>query len=481
MSYQEFSGISSKDCYEENFLRYIIPSPSVASAYITGEYLKKLSDFVNDVYGGLHPSKLFSADDSPKSLWTTLFSDSGWKIQVRFDNSKERKYRIVNPNKHPVALGSSKEILRPIIEKHIEQSKVARLRRMGNNSIAIVFDGGGAKGAYQIGVWKWLRQQSEIDKSIMGVSGASVGALNSLLFANGDLDLAEKIWSNVQQDDLTPIGKVPIRVANFAGKVGTLGAGGAVASAAINALAMAVLPGVSIASLPNALPLINAALVASGVKILNADELSFFPQDRILDIIAKSGISINKIYRSDIVVFNSLSAFHSFFPALPAHLHNVITQKGFQKGRALLIPEYRCWQAFVGSNPCEELIDTVLASAAFPVAYAPKVINDIAYWDGGFLDNSPITPLIEAGFKHIIVIHLDTNPDIANIEQAEQFRAGIKMSGSEYNNQRRIYHIIPSCYLGDTFDTSKTYERFSLGFYDAQNQLSQTLLPFIRR
>ena len=251
----------------------------------------------------------------------------------------ERKYRIVNPNKQTVALGLSNQILRPVIERHIEQSKIAKIKRTGNNSIGIVFDGGGAKGAYQIGVWRWLRQQSRIDKSITGVSGASVGALNSLLFANGDLDLAEKIWSNVQQNDLTPIGKIPMRVGNLAGKVGALGAGGAVASATINALAMAVLPGVSVASLPNALPLINAALVASGVKTLNADELSLFPRDRILDIIAKSGISINKIYRSDILVFNSLSAFRHF-PSYP--LHHLITQQGFQKGKAFLIPEYRC-------------------------------------------------------------------------------------------------------------------------------------------
>ena len=49
----------------------------------------------------------------------------------------------------------------------------------------IVFCGGGAKGAYQIGAWKRLRELG-MDKEIIGVSGASIGAMNSMLFAQGD-------------------------------------------------------------------------------------------------------------------------------------------------------------------------------------------------------------------------------------------------------------------------------------------------------
>ena len=48
--------------------------------------------------------------------------------------------------------------------------------------VGLVLAGGGGKGAFQIGVWKALRA-SGLDRFITDVSGASVGALNAVLFA----------------------------------------------------------------------------------------------------------------------------------------------------------------------------------------------------------------------------------------------------------------------------------------------------------
>ncbi len=60
--------------------------------------------------------------------------------------------------------------------------------------IGLVFEGGGAKGAYQIGVWKYL---NEINIKIDGVVGTSVGAINSAAFAMGNIDSAVKMWSDL--------------------------------------------------------------------------------------------------------------------------------------------------------------------------------------------------------------------------------------------------------------------------------------------
>ena len=46
---------------------------------------------------------------------------------------------------------------------------------------ALILAGGGGKGAYEIGVWKAMRELG-IDKKIWAVSGASVGGLNGALF-----------------------------------------------------------------------------------------------------------------------------------------------------------------------------------------------------------------------------------------------------------------------------------------------------------
>ncbi len=55
----------------------------------------------------------------------------------------------------------------------------------------LVFDGGGARGAYQIGAWKALM---EAGVKIRAVAGTSVGALNGALVCMGDVEKAEKIW-----------------------------------------------------------------------------------------------------------------------------------------------------------------------------------------------------------------------------------------------------------------------------------------------
>lgn len=70
--------------------------------------------------------------------------------------------------------------------------------------IGLVFAGGGSRGAYQIGVWKALIELG-IDKYIEVVSGTSIGALNAMLFLQGDLNLAEEIWSNLTKDEIMPL------------------------------------------------------------------------------------------------------------------------------------------------------------------------------------------------------------------------------------------------------------------------------------
>ena len=58
----------------------------------------------------------------------------------------------------------------------------------------IVLEGGGARGAYQIGAWKALRKAGI---NIRGISGASVGALNGALICMDDLEKAQRVWETL--------------------------------------------------------------------------------------------------------------------------------------------------------------------------------------------------------------------------------------------------------------------------------------------
>lgn len=64
-----------------------------------------------------------------------------------------------------------------------------------NREYGLVLEGGGAKGAYQIGAWKALR---EAGVKIKGVAGVSVGSLNGALICMDDLERAEEIWKNIE-------------------------------------------------------------------------------------------------------------------------------------------------------------------------------------------------------------------------------------------------------------------------------------------
>lgn len=63
-----------------------------------------------------------------------------------------------------------------------------------NKEYGMVLEGGGAKGAYQVGVWRALK---EAGIKISAIAGASVGALNGALMCMGDIEKAEELWEDI--------------------------------------------------------------------------------------------------------------------------------------------------------------------------------------------------------------------------------------------------------------------------------------------
>ncbi len=67
------------------------------------------------------------------------------------------------------------------------------------NKKAIVFAGGGSKGAYQLGVWKAL---NELGESFQIATGTSIGAINAAFYVQGDYTQAEKMWNEITAGDI---------------------------------------------------------------------------------------------------------------------------------------------------------------------------------------------------------------------------------------------------------------------------------------
>ena len=71
--------------------------------------------------------------------------------------------------------------------------------RLIPSQTALVLGGGGAKGAYQIGV---ARALEDIGVRFAHAYGTSIGALNAAMLAQGDLDAAAQLWADLRLSDV---------------------------------------------------------------------------------------------------------------------------------------------------------------------------------------------------------------------------------------------------------------------------------------
>lgn len=68
----------------------------------------------------------------------------------------------------------------------------------------LVLAGGGTKGAYEVGVWKALK---EMKINITAISGTSIGAINAALILQNDFDKMMDLYSNIKIDDILKLDK----------------------------------------------------------------------------------------------------------------------------------------------------------------------------------------------------------------------------------------------------------------------------------
>lgn len=368
-----------------------------------------------------------------KQLWDSLWEVDGWQVQkCRVLGGLMPHYRILDPKGVRRAWYlSRKDLTRDarLFANMIRQKLVTTDFRYG-----IVFSGGGGKGAYQIGVWKYLHELG-IDQKIHGVSGASVGALNSLLFLQGDYQKAEHVWANIRQEDFTYRAEEQEKQqAKF--------------SQLLCSELMDLLTGGSsfVCHVPTYADAIKTLIKQLQSPSETCDDFidfcSLFSQQRLREIIQDNVDPTAALSNaSDKIVYSM----------------------------ACKIPRIAypcCWS----NRPFAEIQELVLASAAMPFVYPFHVFDGRLCIDGGFVDNIPVSPLVK-DFHHIIVIHLQ--PDCAD-EQKEWRRSTRGLS----LDQVTFYHVYPSKadHMESHTDTMTvnpelTQYRMALGYHDAKEQL----------
>jgi len=101
-----------------------------------------------------------------------------------------------------------------------------RARDMAQNKeesrIGLVLSGGGAKGAYQAGVFQAMAELGLCHR-VKAISGCSIGAMNALLFAAGDPERWRRMWEESDFSGITGGGISPARMEALAGQAAKAG------------------------------------------------------------------------------------------------------------------------------------------------------------------------------------------------------------------------------------------------------------------
>lgn len=212
------------------------------------------------------------------------------------------------------------------------------------DKLGIVSDGGGGRGAYQIGVWKYLKE-SNLYNSISAISGTSVGGLNSCLFALDEYNLAETIWTQKIQDKILSI---DIDIKEICSKI------------ALQFGIQNFVPGASIISFFTML-----------------STRGYFSRKGLIEIIDEY-IDLNELSKMEFPIYAT----------------------------CVELPLFETRYFKLNGCDTETIKKILLATSAIPIIFPKEEIEGKYYYDGGIKDNSPITPLYEEGCTDIIVIHL---------------------------------------------------------------------------
>lgn len=291
--------------------------------------------------------------------------------------------------------------------------------------IGLVFAGGGGKGSYEIGVWKYLHEMG-LSPYVRAVSGTSVGALNAALFVGSSYELSEKLWLNISQDKILSPRELSVE----------------------DISKWLVSNGLSLAA-----PLTKGISKIASETIMITEKLlqGILIKTRGDHMFSREGLSE--------MIYDGLSFEYLRSSEVPCYV------------TCLRCPGLEVERFKLNEYSDEEIVTLLLASSAIPVVFPNEEFKGKKYCDGGVPivgDNIPIKPVYDTGVENIIVVHLSQE----SLIDREQFP------------DARIIEIVPREDLGNAltgtldFSPGGASYRLNLGYEDAK-RVMQPMIDMI--
>lgn len=319
--------------------------------------------------------------------------------------------------------GKKKIKVKKIVEASSDinaQKKIEEMKAQDQLDYGIVLCGGATRGAFQLGVWKKLEELGVAER-FTGFSSASVGALNAILFTQGDYQKAVATWMEMKQGDLMQPNEV---------------------------LWSKVLVSVGMGKLPAEQVISILANWSENFGLVSRKKLGSIVRDNITSESLK-----------DKLIYVSLSVLRLRIKQTTRKREHIMKLK---------------YPYLDPADSIEENINKVLASAAFPVAFTPVKVGGKNCIDGGAMDNAPVYPLIKAGYRKILVVHLKRRWKKNGKDRQEIFNKRLRKGFSEEELEGvTICHIWPQRSLKNKWIISPklTQRRIDAGYEAASDQI----------
>lgn len=209
--------------------------------------------------------------------------------------------------------------------------------------IGLAFSGGGARGAYQIGVAKALQELGVLER-IQCFSGTSIGAVNAAFVASAPLERVLHLWTSISPQDIK-------KTESFFERLRT-----------------------------EKWRMVDHGLYEIGKlkDVLQAElDIQAVKQTSVFVTLSESGPVDSGLF--------------GLFKTSYSH---------YVKGDSKVV------YALLSQQEDQDIVPLILASCSIPIVFPAVAMGEKQYYDGGVYDNLPVEPLIQAGCDKIILVHL---------------------------------------------------------------------------